>query len=160
MRKLHLLFLFLLASLAIYAQNPEWINYTNRQYVQTVVVEGDFVWLGTGGGLVKLNKTTGEKTFFNTGNSGLPSNSINSIAIDGSGNKWIGTANGLAKFDGTNWTVYNASNSGLPDNYIYYLTIDGSGNKWIGNDGGGCISFKKFLSCTFASVIRTNFAID
>ena len=43
---------------------------------------------------------------------------VNSIAIDGSGNKWIGTWNGLAKFDGTNWTVYNTSNSGLPENII------------------------------------------
>ena len=58
---------------------------------------------------------------------------VHSIAIDGSGNKWIGTfGGGLAKFDGTNWTVYNTSNSGLPDNDVSSLAIDGSGNKWIG----------------------------
>ena len=43
---------------------------------------------------------------------------------------------GLAKFDGTNWTVYNTSNSGLPDNDVSSLAIDGSGNKWIGTGGG------------------------
>ena len=44
---------------------------------------------------------------------------------------------GLAKFDGTNWTVYNTSNSGLPDNMgSYSLAIDGSGNKWIGTHVG------------------------
>ena len=42
---------------------------------------------------------------------------VTSIAIDGSGNKWIGTDDGgLAKFDGTTWTVYTTSNSGLPNN--------------------------------------------
>jgi ligand-binding sensor domain-containing protein len=39
---------------------------------------------------------------------------------------------GLAKFDGVNWTVYNTSNSGLPDNYVNAIAIDGQGNKWIG----------------------------
>ena len=48
----------------------------------------------------------------------LPCNYVTSIAIDGSGNKWIGTVywyGGLAKFDGTNWTDYTTSNSGLPN---------------------------------------------
>ena len=58
---------------------------------------------------------------------------FSSLAIDGSGNKWIGTdGGGLAKYDGTNWTVYNTSNSGLPDNRVHSIAIDGSGNKWIG----------------------------
>jgi hypothetical protein len=53
------------------------------------------------------------------------------IAIDGQGNKWIGTYGGLAKFDGVNWTVYKTSNSGLPDNYrwtreqMVAIAIDG-----------------------------------
>ena len=120
----------------IYAQNPEWINYTSGQGVGSTAIEGDTVWVGTGGGLVKLNKTTGEKTFLNKGNSGLPSNGVTSIVIDGSGNKWIGTSGGLAKFDGTTWTVYNISNSGLPSNSVTSIAIDGSGNKWIGTIAG------------------------
>ncbi len=72
---------------------------------------------------------------YNTSNSGLPDIVLKSLAIDGSGNKWIGTyGGGLAKFDGTNWTVYNTSNSGLPYNYVKSLAIDGSGNKWIGTE--------------------------
>ena len=38
---------------------------------------------------------------------------------------------GLAKFDGTNWTVYDTTNSGLPDNAVVSLAIDGS-DIWIG----------------------------
>jgi ligand-binding sensor domain-containing protein len=65
----------------------------------------------------------------------LPDNRVYAIAIDGQGNKWIGTRGGLVKFDGVNWTVYNTSNSGLPDNYVRAIAIDGQGNKWIGTLG-------------------------
>jgi ligand-binding sensor domain-containing protein len=37
-------------------------------------------------------------TVYNTSNSGLPSNWVYSIAIDGQGNKWIGTDGGLAVY--------------------------------------------------------------
>jgi hypothetical protein len=42
---------------------------------------------------------------------------------------------GLAKFDGVNWTVYNTSNSGLPWDYVWAIAIDEGGkqmdwNKW------------------------------
>ena len=70
----------------------------------------------------------------------FPHNIITAIAIDREGNKWIGTYNGLAKFDGVNWTVYNTSNSGLPGDYITAIAIDSLGNKWIGT-GGGLVKF-------------------
>ena len=75
-------------------------------------------------------------TVYNTSNSSLPDNWVSSIAIDGSGNKWIGTHGGVAKFDGANWTMYNTINSGLPDNSVSSITIDSSGNKWIGTGSG------------------------
>jgi ligand-binding sensor domain-containing protein len=48
---------------------------------------------------------------------------------------------GLAKFDGVNWTVYNTSNSGLPSNYIRALAIDEKGNIWIGTASQGLVKF-------------------
>jgi hypothetical protein len=70
---------------------------------------------------------------YNTSNSDLPDNGILSIAIDGSGNIWIGTGSGgLASFDGTNWEVYSISNPGSPDNTVQSIAIDSSGNIWIG----------------------------
>jgi ligand-binding sensor domain-containing protein len=78
-------------------------------------------------------------------NSKLPDNYVYAIAIDGGGNKWIGTLEGLAKFDGVNWTVYNTSNSGLPDNYVGAIAIDGRGNKWIGTDMEGLQSLMELI---------------
>jgi ligand-binding sensor domain-containing protein len=85
-----------------------------------------------------LNKTTGEFIVYDKWNSKLPDNHVLAIAIDGQGNKWIGTkGGGLAKFDGVNWTVYNTSNSGLPNDDVRAIAIDGQGNKWIGTYGEG-----------------------
>ena len=111
--KIFLMLLFALSSITI-AQNPKWINYPNTKKIMTVKEEGNNIWIGTKGGLLNLNKTTGNITLYNRSNSGLPYNWVNSIAIDGSGNKWMGsyegvhgTYGGLTKFDGTKWTVYN-----------------------------------------------------
>jgi ligand-binding sensor domain-containing protein len=118
------------------SQTQEWIGFTSGKEIWCLAEEGQYLWVGTNGGLVKLNKLTGEFIVYGKWNSGLPINDVRAIAIDGQGNKWIGTVGGLAKFDGINWTVYNTSNSGLPANYVRAIAIDGQGNKWIGTGGG------------------------
>jgi len=73
---------------------------------------------------------------YTTLNTGLPDNDVFSIAIDGSGTKWIATwGAGITSFDGSTWTVYNTANSGLPDNYVNSIAIDESETKWIGTRG-------------------------
>ena len=127
------------------SQTQEWIGFTNGKDIRCLAEEGEYLWVGTaGGGLVKLNKSTGEIIVYAKWNSKLPDNYVRAIAIDGQGNKWIGTGvfivdgpgEGLAKFDGVNWTFYNTSNSGLPYDYVNAIAIDGQGNKWIGTSGG------------------------
>ena len=58
---------------------------------------------------------------YQTGNSGLPSNHISDIVIDSNNVKWIGTDNGVAKFDDTTWTVYKPLNFGMPNYWIFSL---------------------------------------
>jgi ligand-binding sensor domain-containing protein len=53
-----------------------------------------------------------------------------------SGNLWIGTYLGLAKFNGTIFSIYNSSNSNLPSDFIFSILIDDSNNKWIGTSEG------------------------
>ena len=48
---------------------------------------------------------------------------------------------GLAKFDGTNWTVYDTTNSPLPQDVIGSIAIDTCGIKWIGTMGEGLAKF-------------------
>ncbi|HWB91377.1 MAG TPA: two-component regulator propeller domain-containing protein, partial [Puia sp.] len=57
------------------------------------------LWIGTqGGGLLLLNRKTGRFTQYTT-NDGLPSNMLLRFLEDKSGNLWISTFNGLAKFN-------------------------------------------------------------
>jgi hypothetical protein len=55
------------------------------------------------------------------------------IAFDNNNNKWIGTQNGLYKFDGTNWTNYNSSISGLLNNFVTSVLVDTAGVVWTGS---------------------------
>ncbi|MDD2890298.1 MAG: C10 family peptidase [bacterium] len=77
---------------------------------------------------------------YDTSNSGLPNNDVNTIAIAGV-TKWIGTwGSGVAKFDDSTWTVYDTSNSELPFDYINTIGITGP-IKWIGTNGEGLAKF-------------------
>lgn len=65
------------------------------------------------------------------------SGTITCLAIDGLGNKWLGTKNrGLFKFDGTNWTNYRSSSSPLLNDTINCLAVDAQNKVWIGTKTG------------------------
>jgi hypothetical protein len=83
-----------------------------------------------------------EWTVYNTSNSQLSGNNINTIVIDENGRKWIGTfGSSLSIYDGVlpggNWTVFTPSNSGLPGIYVTSLIIDDNNIKWINTWDGG-----------------------
>ncbi len=106
-------------------------------------MDDNCIWVGTTGGLVKIDNTSDSTTFFNKANSGLPADRIFSIAIDDRTNMWIGTWMGLAKFDGENWTVYDTSNSGLADKYVLAIGIDRKRIKWnTGNIASGIYFYR------------------
>jgi ligand-binding sensor domain-containing protein len=97
-------------------------------------------WIGTGGGgLVHLGANSIEQ--FTNENSGLPYNSVLSVAVDHNNKAWIATYNGLASYDGSVWNVYNTDNLAIHSNNIYAVEIDHSGQVWIGNNGGEVASF-------------------
>ncbi|GAA4954426.1 two-component regulator propeller domain-containing protein [Algibacter agarivorans] len=68
---------------------------------------------------------------------GLSNNRITSMIQDGLGFIWVGTKNGLNKYDGVNFKKYNQKNSGISSNDISSLLIDKKGRIWIGTIGGG-----------------------
>ncbi|KAA3596273.1 MAG: T9SS C-terminal target domain-containing protein [Calditrichaeota bacterium] len=106
--------------------------YTAR--VLSIGIEQNTKWFGTlMQGVRSYDGNTW--TYYDSTNSGLPSNKVLVIEIDNLGNKWFGTDNGLCKFDGTNWTVFNKANGDLISDYIYTLASDDFGNLWIGYEG-------------------------
>jgi len=44
--------------------------------------------------------------------------------------------NGIAVYDGSEWTFYTTLNSGLPSDTVYQIAIDSDGTKWIATDKG------------------------
>ena len=64
------------------SQNPQWLNYTTGHYNLAITEEGNNMWIGTLGGLVEIDKTTGIPIFYNVANSNIPGNAVYSIAID------------------------------------------------------------------------------
>jgi hypothetical protein len=87
-------------------------------------------WIGTyGKGLVKFDGQN--TTVYNRSNSGLPGDTVYSIAIDASGVIWATTNKGVVKFDRNQWSVFNSSNTGMPIDQAKFVMIDKQGNKWF-----------------------------
>ena len=69
---------------------------------------------------------------------GLPQNSVSAVLQDRDGFLWLGTQEGLARFDGVKFGVFQKRNTkGIENNFIRSLLEDGEGNLWIGTNGGG-----------------------
>src|SRR5476651_2176190 len=66
---------------------------------------------------------------------GLPQSSVISVIQTRDGYLWLGTLNGLVRFDGTRFTIFNDHNTpGLNSDRIVYLFEDSRTNLWIGTD--------------------------
>src|ERR1700730_9896388 len=68
---------------------------------------------------------------------GLPQNSAQAIARTPDGYLWVGTQEGLARFDGVRFTVFDSTNeAGIPNKQINVLFVDRTGRLWIGTRSG------------------------
>jgi len=131
-----IVFLFFIQSKAFsFADLVVTDTYTNQNWVNQTVVEGDTIWAATHGGLIKWLK---DGTYLGSyyPHDGLMHNWSTSIAVDNDGNKWITNYyGGISKFDGHNWTTYNLNLSGYSfqsehividsDNTIYAAVLGG-----------------------------------
>ncbi|MEW4923742.1 two-component regulator propeller domain-containing protein [Algibacter sp. 2305UL17-15] len=68
---------------------------------------------------------------------GLSSNRITGIIKEEKGFVWIGTGNGLNRYDGKEFKIYNSNNSSLESNNISDVLLDKKGRIWIATLGGG-----------------------
>ena len=91
-------------------------------------------------GLNRLDKNTGKFTHFRQNPEdfySLSYNWVNTIYEDRSGGLWIGTGNGLDKFDPVNETfIRYTKNDGLPHNSVYGILEDPQGNLWLSTPQG------------------------
>jgi len=72
-------------------------------------------------------------------NDGLSQSVVNCIFQDSKGYIWIGTQNGLNRFNGETFDVYTynpVDSNSISNNWIYAITEDRDGNLWVGTKGG------------------------
>ncbi len=67
---------------------------------------------------------------------GLPQDTIRAITQTKDGYLWLGTDEGLARFDGYEFVVFTKTNGDLPDNSITALAAANDGSLWIGTQNG------------------------
>ena len=73
----------------------------------------------------------------------LPQNFVFAILQTRDGYLWVGTQEGLARFDGVRFTVFNTRNTpALRHNDVWRLLEDRDGNLWIATSGGGLTRYR------------------
>ena len=109
-------------------------------------VAGAFL-LGCAAAGFALDPTRPASHFTATGwdvSSGLPQNSVQAITQTADGYLWIGTGDGLARFDGASFTTFTHANvPELTSDTITSLHETPDGRLWIGTDGGGFLYYEK-----------------
>lgn len=74
---------------------------------------------------------------------GLPQNSVQAVLQTKDGYIWLGTQEGLVRFDGVGFTVFDRQNAPLmKDAGVLALCEDRDGSLWIGTRSGGLLRLK------------------
>jgi signal transduction histidine kinase/ligand-binding sensor domain-containing protein/DNA-binding response OmpR family regulator len=88
---------------------------------------------------------------------GLPQSTAQAVARTPDGYLWIGTQEGLARFDGVKFTVFDSGNEpAIPNKDICALLVDRDGRLWIGTRSGLAILEKGHFR-TAAGPLKTAF---
>lgn len=86
-----------------------------------------------------------------TTRNGLPQSSVESIRQTRDGYLWLGTQEGVARFDGVSFTVFDRRNTtAIQHNRILALLEDREGSLWMGTEGGGLTRRRNGLFQTFS----------
>ena len=82
---------------------------------------------------------------------GLPQSRIRAIVQTRDGYIWLGTDNGVVRFNGANFTAFTVETGSLKDNEVWALQEDNENALWIGTYGGGLTRLKDGAFTTFTT---------
>lgn len=116
----------------------------NHPVVNAVLEDTDRkLWIGTfGGGINLIDRAKGTREYYSvkSNRQGNSSNGVKSIAQDHNGNLWIGTLDGLCKFNkqtkAISYYKFAIHEGKLSENLINFVLPDADG-VWAGTNGGG-----------------------
>lgn len=113
---------------SLYPQNSPLVAY---KIWKVFIDSNNNTWIVTENGLQMMDAS---------GNFTTHAYNSKAIAEDSTGNIWVGSWNGLAKWNGSTWTNYTTAD-GLPVNDIEDLDVDHNGVLWIATNNGGVVSY-------------------
>lgn len=131
----------------VYQNEPFDTSSLPHNLIQTMFMDadGEILWLGTYGGLARLDTrhdSFSAWSFDAADTSSLINDIVITIARDGRGRLWIGTMEGLCRLDEESGTFVRYTTS-LPENRILTsgvirsLFLDSRGDFWVGSSGSG-----------------------
>jgi ligand-binding sensor domain-containing protein len=127
--------------LSILGNNNVWSSYIDpvtSMFVNTIKIGSNgWIWVGTQDQGFYLNKNDGLGFIKNL--TALYKN-VNIIEEGFEGNIFLGTDNGIIRWDGTNYSYLTTVN-GLPHNKVTSIRLDTKERLWIGTDGGKTVSW-------------------
>lgn len=99
----------LLGSMPAGARTGTWHSYTNMNQPNAMVTSGGFLFVGTSGGIRKINLNTFDETDF-TNENGLVDVNIVGITVDPAQQVWAVASSGMvSRYDGDHWTTMGRS---------------------------------------------------
>lgn len=146
----------------------------SNNHVNAIFDDTDYLWIGTEGGLDRIDKRTCSLKHYQSVSSDpatLGGNAVLSICKDAKGFLWIGTYSGginLYNYKTDKFTRFlhdENKHGSISNNNVYSICSDAKGNLWIATLGGGLNrynyesgTFESFMhSDTDDSIISTNF---
>jgi ligand-binding sensor domain-containing protein len=93
---------------------------------------------------------------------GLPQNTVHAIQQTKDGYMWFGTEEGVARFDGVQFTTFNKMNTpAFKANDVLALCASQDGSLWIGTDGGGVVHYQNgvFRNYSVSDGLSSNSAL-
>lgn len=108
----------------------------NNQFTSVICDARSWIWAGSLGGGVSIQKSPNERFINFSKSDGLKSYSVSCLFEDSKGNVWIGSnGQGVSRFDGEKFIQITRKN-GLAGDIVFSIFEDKEGSVWFGTSKG------------------------
>ena len=120
MKEIILSLILALATITAQAQLTDWQNISSKNFVSRIIHDENFLYVGTkGGGIIKINRHSGQQTALKRADGSMTGNAITDMALH-DGELWVGTEyNGLAKVTDGGIEKFDMKNAGFQNNQYF-----------------------------------------
>lgn len=150
-----------------YLSKSSFCNINFKETIRAIYIDKNEIWLGTyNHGVIIFNPLNNKirwikETSINSPN-GIINNQVRAILKDRYGFFWIGTKNGLTRYDPqTEKSIHfnRYSENKIPQNWVHAIMEDHEGELWIGTFNGIARYDRKnnrFIEIDYKKILRSN----